>query len=122
MKKTISKFQIQELLPIGMTLVVLGIALAYGLSVMGDVADDISESDCARLTTNTTSYSADTDLCYEPTNTSHTAAVSGAASEATGDAVEGVAEIPAKLPTIATVVVAAVIIGILVTYLAQRFM
>ena len=41
---------------------------------------------------------------------------------ATADAISGVAELPSKLPTIATVVVAAVIIGILVTYLASRFM
>ena len=32
-----SEFRIEDMLPIGMTLVVLGIALAYGLQVMGDV-------------------------------------------------------------------------------------
>jgi Na+-transporting methylmalonyl-CoA/oxaloacetate decarboxylase gamma subunit len=36
-----TKFQIGELLGIGMTLVVLGIGLAYGLQVMGDVKDDM---------------------------------------------------------------------------------
>ena len=35
-------FNIQEILPIGMTFVVLGIGLAYGLSVMGDVRDDMT--------------------------------------------------------------------------------
>jgi hypothetical protein len=37
-------FNIQELLPIGMTFIVLGIGLAYGLSVMGDVRDDMTTS------------------------------------------------------------------------------
>ena len=37
-----TKFQIGQLLPIGLTIVVLGIALAYGLQVMGDVQDDMT--------------------------------------------------------------------------------
>ena len=38
------KFQIQDLLGIGLTIVVLGIGLAYGLEVMGDVKDDLAEN------------------------------------------------------------------------------
>ena len=53
MERTVSKFQIQDLLPIGMTLVVLGISLAYGLQVMGDVQDD--------MTVNSTEYNATAD-------------------------------------------------------------
>jgi len=37
-----TKFNIDQLLPIGLTIVVLGIALAYGLQVMGDVQDDMT--------------------------------------------------------------------------------
>jgi len=37
-----TQFQIGDLLPIGMTIVVLGIALAYGLQVMGDVKSDMT--------------------------------------------------------------------------------
>ena len=40
--KTETKFDIGSLLPIGLTIVVLGIALAYGLQVMGDVQDDMT--------------------------------------------------------------------------------
>jgi len=40
--ENVAEFQIQELMPIGMTLVVLGIGLAYGLQVMGDVQDDMT--------------------------------------------------------------------------------
>ena len=38
----VAKFDIKDLLPIGMTLVVLGIGLAYGLNVMGDVKADMT--------------------------------------------------------------------------------
>ena len=46
MKKEV-KFQLSELLGIGMTLVVLGIGLAYGLQVMGDVKDDFTDTSSA---------------------------------------------------------------------------
>ena len=36
------RFEIQDLLPIGLTFVVLGIGLAYGLNVMGDVKTDMT--------------------------------------------------------------------------------
>ena len=37
-----AEFRIEELLGIGFTIVVLGIGLAYGLQVMGDVQDDMT--------------------------------------------------------------------------------
>ena len=46
-----TKFQIQELLGIGLTLVVLGIGLAYGLEVMGDVRDDMTANTMERNAT-----------------------------------------------------------------------
>ena len=42
MQKTVSKFEIRDMLPIGLTFVVLGIGLAYGLEVMGDVKTDLT--------------------------------------------------------------------------------
>ncbi len=39
--KLIAKFQIGDLIGIGLGLVVLGIGLAYGLQVMGEVQDDM---------------------------------------------------------------------------------
>lgn len=88
-----TKFQIQELLGIGLTLVVLGIGLAYGLQVMGDIRNDMNSD----YLNSSIGYNAST------------------------DAIEGVTKIPNKMPTIATVIVASVIIGILVTYLWGRF-
>ena len=37
-----AKFRIEELLGVGLTLVVLGVGLSYGLEVMGDVQDDMT--------------------------------------------------------------------------------
>jgi hypothetical protein len=36
------KFRIEDLLPIGFTFVVLGLGLAYGLQIMGEVKDDMT--------------------------------------------------------------------------------
>ena len=107
MKKKICKFDIQDLLPIGLTIVVLGIALAYGLNVMGDVKNDMVAAD--------TNYGAAG--CDATSNFNCT----DAELNATKDAITGVAKIPEKLPLIVTVIVAAVIIGILVRYLMVRY-
>jgi hypothetical protein len=40
----VAEFEIGDLLPIGMTLVVLTIGLAYGLQVLGDVKSDMTEN------------------------------------------------------------------------------
>lgn len=47
------EFQIGDLLPIGITIVVLGIALAFGLQVVGDVQTD--------MTANSAEYNATAD-------------------------------------------------------------
>jgi len=96
-----AKFDIKDLLPIGMTLVVLGIGLAYGLNVMGDVRADEVTGVAGCNATATTSC--------------------GASYNASSDAITAVAKIPEKLGLIVTVIIAAVIIGILVRYLFVRF-
>jgi len=40
-------FDVRDLLPIGLTLVVLGIGLAYGLNVMEDVKSDFTDTTSA---------------------------------------------------------------------------
>ena len=47
-------FSLQEILPIGMTFIVLGIGLAYGLSVMSDVRDDMTDGSKSELAANQT--------------------------------------------------------------------
>jgi hypothetical protein len=113
------KYDIKQLFGIGMTLVILGIALAFGLQITGDVRDDMGETDCAGRTDSYTSYNATSKLCYN--STGDTLEFKTAQYNASSNSITGVSKIPEKLPTIATVVVAAVIIGILVNYLYARF-
>ena len=96
-----AEFSIQDMLPIGITLVVLGIALAYGLNVMEDVKVDMCDS-----------YNSATGVCSDGSNKAYNATV---------DAIAGVAKLPEKLPLIVTVIVAAIIIGIIVRYLFVRY-
>jgi len=108
MKKKIVRFDIQDLLPIGLTFVVAGIGLVYGLNVMGDIKSDfIADNPNAGATGCSGSDGVN---CTDATHIN-----------ASTDAIKGVAKLPEKLPLIATVIVAAVIIGILVRYLMVRF-
>ena len=103
-------FDIKELLPIGFTLIVLGIGLAYGLQVMGDVATD----EC----TDNGGVSSGGN-CYH--NVSLVRELRNEQFNATTQTIEAVAKIPAKLGTVVTVIMAAVVIGVLLNYLYARF-
>tara|TARA_R100000664_G_C2727993_1_gene119372 strand:+ start:247 stop:618 length:372 start_codon:yes stop_codon:yes gene_type:complete len=113
------KFQLNELLGVGFTMIVLGIGLAYGLEVMGETRDEIGIDVCGARTDGFTTYNATAQQCRNSTN-SHTTPTD-AEFTATTNSITSVSKLPEKLPTIATVIVAAVIIGILVTYLWARF-
>jgi hypothetical protein len=110
------KFNIESLLPIGITIVITGLVLAFGLQVMGETKTDMGDSACAGRSDGYTTFVEATNLC---TNGSDTLAPSTSAWNATGDGIEGVGKLTEKLPLIATVVIAVVIIGILVTYFAR---
>lgn len=110
-KQDAQEFQIGDMLPIGITIVVLGIALAFGLQVVGDIRDDDATigtvANCGLNSTGGTGGTLGYSNC-------------GADYNATVDTITGVAKIPAKLPIIVSVVVAAIIIGILIRYLMVR--
>ena len=53
MERKVAEFEVQDILPIGLTIVVTGIGVAYGLNVMGDVRDD--------MTANSAEYNATQD-------------------------------------------------------------
>jgi len=112
MQKKVVKFEIQDLLPIGLTLVVAGIGLVYGLSVMGDMKADM----CAD-----TGYYWNTTSSNCQLSETSSAGAGNADVNASVDAMKGVAKLPEKMPLIATVIVAAIIIGILTRYLMVRF-
>lgn len=95
MEQTVREFNIGQLLPIGLTFVVLGIALSYGLNVMEDVQTDLFDADQA-LTNQSAAWNGST------------------------DSITGVNALASKQSLIVTVVVAAVIIGILITYMVVR--
>ena len=116
--KTKTKFQIGDLLPIGITLVVLGIGLAFGLEITGDVQNDVGTSSCSGRTDGFTTYSATSKACTN--STGQTSEVGSGEWNATVSTISGVSKLPAKLPIIVTVIVAAVLIGILVRYLMVR--
>lgn len=115
--RTELRFEIGDLLPIAMTLVVAGIGIAYGLNVMGDLRNDmICETDGAVYNPANGNCGLTNSTGHVNNNTLYTAE-----GNATVNAITGVAKIPAKLPLIVTVIVAAIIIGILVRYLWGSF-
>lgn len=54
MQKQIVKFDIRDLLPIGFLVMVLGIGLSYGLDIMGDLRDDMTDGSAEELAANNT--------------------------------------------------------------------
>lgn len=114
-QEMVAEFDIQMLLPIGMTVVVFAIGIAYGLSVMEDVEDDVA--DCGDNASYI--YDDDTNLCVY--NTTLNASPVNSAYNASLDGVDAVAKFPEKLGLIVTVVIAAIVIGILVRYLFVRY-
>lgn len=112
------QFEIGELLGIGMTVVVLGIGLAFGLQVLGDIKNDTGESACAEAAGY---WNESTQVCQVSGANTTTKAGNPAEYNATTQTITGVAKIPEKLPIIVTVIIAAVIIGVLITYLWARF-
>ena len=109
-------FDFNELLPIGMLFIVLGIGLAYGLQVLADVRDDT----CTSLGSG---YSVHGDTCYSSytNSTVNTEAQRDEAFTAGDLSITAVAKLPAKLGLIVTIVVAVIIIGLLIRYLLVRY-
>ena len=93
----VAEFQIGDLLGIGITFIVLVIALAFGLDLIEDTQTDMitSVSGC-----NATSVHA----C-------------GTAYNATADGITSIGKITSKLPMVASAVIIAVVIGVLIRYL-----
>jgi hypothetical protein len=112
------RFDLQDLLPIGVTLIVVGLVLAFGLQILGEVKGDLGTDGCTARTDGNTTYNATTQLCNN--GTADSTFGPGAAFNGTVDAITGVAKFPSKLPLIATVVVAVVIIGILIRYFTNK--
>ena len=99
-------FSVGQMLPLGLAIVVLGITLSLGITVLSDVKSDAC----------TEHYDEASGQCY----TNSTLEVAGTRSDAfngTGNATEGVNKFLDYLPTVALVIVVAVIIGILTRFM-----
>jgi hypothetical protein len=117
MDKRIVKVQLNELLGIGFTIIVLGLGLAYGLQILGDVKTEMGEVACATDPLFPT-YDAVAGQC---TNSTDFQVVDSAQFTGVDSTVTAVAKMPEKLPTLVTVIMAAAIITVLLTYLYARF-
>ncbi len=87
-RQSVALYDIQDLWPVALVFIVVGIGIAYGLDVLTDVQSDFARSGPA--TNQTVEYNA------------------------TGDAINAVAKFPEKMGILATVIIAAIVIGVLV--------
>jgi len=113
-----AKLGLGDLLPVGVTLVVVGLALAFGLQVTGEVKDDIGTDSCSERTDGYTTYNETGDHCLNASGSR--AAPTSADWNATGDAVEGTGNLSSKLPTIGLIAGVVVVIGLLVRNFAFK--
>ena len=104
---------LEFLLTAGITLVVVGIALAFGLQVQGEVRDQIGVADCTSRTDGFTSYNSTNMLCTN--STGGTVSVGTSSFNASGDAIDGVSALTGQMPTIGLIVAAVIIIGLLIS-------
>ena len=100
-KNKVAEFDIKDILPIVLIIVVAGIGAAFGLQVTGDIKEDMLTGEAGCNATVTSSC--------------------GLEYNATGDAQEGVSNITSKFGIIGSVIAAAIILGILVRYLYNMF-
>ena len=118
----VAELGIEDLLGIGLTFVVLGIGITYGLNVQADVRTDTDTYECASgLTWNRTASDLSISDCYMSNgtlgnHTGYSAAYTGAT-----DSINATGKLASKQGLIVTVVVAAVVIGILVRYLWVKY-
>lgn len=117
---SVREFEIKDMLPIAMTLIVAGIGIAFGLNVVGDQRDELGEEACLDKTDGYNYWNASIGSCMNVSG-GGTQSPGTAEFNATNDAITGISKIPKKLPLIATVVIAAIVIGILVRYLMVRY-
>lgn len=87
-QNSVALYDINDLWPIALVFIVVGIGIAYGLDVLTDVQSDFARS--GPITNQSTEYNA------------------------TADAIDAVAKFPEKMGILATVIIAAIVIGVLV--------
>lgn len=100
-----------DLLPVGITLVVVAIALAFGMQVVGEIKTSFVDTSLNNCGTNSTGGSGGV-VRYDNCGVSYNATVDG---------LDGMAKLTGKLPTIGLVLAAVVIIAILVRGFSKSY-
>ena len=105
------RYDLNSLLPIAITIVLVALVVAYGLQIMGETRTDIATENAGTACgTNSTGGTAGT-ILYSSC---------GEAYNATTEGIEATAKITTKLGTIVTVVLAVVVIGVLIFYFGKK--
>jgi hypothetical protein len=117
-----ARMDIKDLLPIGLVIMVTGIALSFGAQVQGEIRDDQGITACADRSDSFTSYNSTSNLCYNssgstsPVTNSYGVNISDKGLEASWN-------VSKKMPTIGTIAGIVIIIGLLLSgfaYLMSR--
>jgi hypothetical protein len=103
------KFEISDLLPIALTIVVASVGIAYGMQVQADIRQDMCDY----------GFSTTTNSCLNSTGGTFNPTLS-AEFNATTEGLIAVGKFPEKMGMIVTVIIAAIIIGVLVKYMMFR--
>lgn len=112
-----AQFTLQDMVPIAIILVVFGITISYGLSIMSDTKEDMCTGGDG-----TYYYNASDGTCYRSFDDENYSNPDGPAEyNATTQGIVGVGKIPDKMPTIGLVIAAVLIIGILVRYMGGLY-
>lgn len=112
--KSKKAFTVSDMAPLAITFVAVAIALSIGLEILADVAEDQCSSGYV--------WNGTQNGCVNSTGDWASGAGETYESNVSRNGLTAGDELSSWLPTIALVVAAAVIIGIVVTYLARRFM
>ena len=112
-----TKFEVSDILPLAIVIVVASIGIAYGLSVLGDIREDMGSGDC---TTAGGYWNSTSTVCQVNTTDATLRSANSAHYNASVDTIEGVAKFSDKIGLIVTVIIAAILIGLLVRYLMAR--
>lgn len=111
-----AKITLGDLLPAGMTFLVLAVGLAIGANVIDDVRDDSVECPAAGWT----EYNATSNLCTDPNFTFNTTDALNLGHNITGEGTEGLLTIGEKLGILATVVILGAILTVITRLIALR--
>jgi len=106
--------EVGDIFTTAMTFVIVGIGVAYGLTVLESSKDSLATCSTGRT------YNASADKCYNDTNTPDTVDPVNEAYVSQTNTIDGVDNFPEKLPLLATILIAALIIGILIQYMGAR--